>query len=312
MNEGNNFNQNGVPVQEPVQPIQQPVYQQPVQPEPPKKSSKGIIILLIIIILALIGYIVYDKDLLNLKKEDNTNTSEKEKDKPAEKEIKELSNFSTNKLTEQSNVTENGKTYYKVLTYVDGDLKIDFKFFSIKSSETYNIKYDLYINGNKKDTIAIFEEDIEDMEYNEEDFNTMNEDALTNFKKTIGTIKGDKYYFYIVNASEDPLTFTVINEKGIVLSNTIKGYNGYGGYVRIIQGDDCESFRFSEADSEGDHIGNYTIVIDGIYYFDLNGKNDCTLGENDLASEYKLAVSNDQVTATKVKSCHVKFGNGRC
>ena len=99
MNEGNNFNQNGVPVQEPVQPIQQPVYQQPVQPEPPKKSSKGIIILLIIIILALIGYIVYDKDLLNLKKEDNTNTSEKGKDKPAEKEIKELSNFSTNKFS---------------------------------------------------------------------------------------------------------------------------------------------------------------------------------------------------------------------
>ena len=274
----------------------------------PKKSNNVLLILFMLISLLLAGYIVYDKVI---KKEE---IKEPEKiEKPVVEENNELVKFDESQLTEKDNITEDGKEYFKVLTYKNNELTVDFKLYTEKGEKDYEngyddkIKLDLYINGLKKDN-QILEEYVRCTDVcenlGEYAFADITNKWVSNIKKLIGTIKGDKYYFYIDLPNKESSIY-LINEKGIILNtNDVKFYAGTN--LELTQ--DCQTFEYAVAEDNA-RYGTKFFRDDAIYFLKLSKMSeDATVG--DLTNEYKVTIENDKVNIIKINTCHAfVFGN---
>ena len=324
MNEGNNlnndFNQNVN-----VQPNeQQPIYQAPVQPtytnsapqpEQPKKSGKGLNILLLIIILALIGYIVYDKDLLKLKKNDNTNTTENGSNNEVNEPVG-LVKFDKSQITKKENVTENGTTYFEVYTVKNSQLVVDVKLSSEKDTESIeeegghyeNVRMSLFVNGVKKDTAIISRyflcnnaNDCDMLDASPTPINIIvNEDAF-------GTIKGDNKYYLYIDLYHKESDLYVIDENGILLDTKgIEFYDGPETLNNFLLTESCVTYKYgkpSTVPEDKDIYGGHFFLEDSIYYLVLSRYDDDAY----YANEYKLTISDNKVKKEKVNTCQVEM-----
>lgn len=344
MNEGNNlnndFNQNvnvqpneQQPIyQAPVQPAQQPIYQAPVQPtytnpapdsEQPKKSGKGLNILLLIIILALIGYIVYDKDLLNLKKNNNTNNNSTNTNTDNNTNNGAVSNELVKYDKSQFSRKENksSMTDFEVFTVKNSNLVVEVKLSSEKDTESIeeeeghyeNVRMSLFVNGVKKDTAIISRyflcNDANDCDMLDAFPYPISNAIVT--EDSFGTIKsGDKYYLYLeVDSGRmrtgDSSEIYIFDKDGNVLDT--KGITFYGGNSsqnNFSLSESCVTYKYGKPYDDGDsndHLGTHFFEEDAIYYLVLSRYDD----DADYANEYKLTIVDGKVKKEKLNTCKV-------
>ncbi len=294
----NNENQNMNNPDYNQQQYDQNVAQAPVaeKAEPSKKGNGALIAVLVLIIIGLVGYIVYT----NFMQKDEP-TPEPTSDLPT-KSIKELVQFDNSQLTEKSDVSEDGKTYYKVLTYKNNDLTVDIKFELKAEADKSTTLVDLYVNGKFVKKMHTFEYEICDPEQ----FGCNTEAEAKSYpigivKEGLGTIKGDKYYFYIYLGNYDFTGKAIfINEFGKIVGESYKMDNYEPSSTDIKLGSDCKLYAFTKTD---DHYASIFITDDAMYYAHL-AKYDADY--NETANEYKLTVDNDQIVVEKIGTCNVQ------
>lgn len=268
-----------------------------------QKSSNAGSIIIIAILLLTIGWevwYIYNEKFVS------------KEDKPIiQDEIIELSKFDDNQLSETS---EDG-TYYKNLLYQNGNLKIEFKFFTELDNDNTKINLDLFINDNKIEKILL------DTYYKCDDDNDISclnsgknldakkDEVVEKVKKSIGTIKGDKYYLYIIFESFDNINHSsiyILNEKGEILENQLQFFGKNENETSLNFGSDCKTSEFLE--KQDDHYsGNYAIAEDAIYYLKLSKYEELTYKVT--ANEYKLSVINNKITINKLGTCEVYIAN---
>ena len=302
--------------------------------EEAKKNNTLVILLIVFIVISLVlgGYIFYDKVIKkeevkeppvddNNKQEEPKNddsnkveTDEQVEPKDTSNKGNELVNFNINQFLERKNVTEDGKNYYKVLTYNNNKLTVDFKFYTEKeNSEIFDIiehiKADIYINNIKKTTKEL------EQFYHCDDCNKAysnveeaKEYSVRIVKGSVGTIKGDKYYVYL-HLELDDQSLYIINEKGEILdSPKIKFYDfsyGMNQNKVLVLSAGCQTYQFANVLDNGERIGSHFFKEDAIYYLKLSKYSDEKSGFKEYANEYKITASNDKVNVEKLDTCSV-------
>ena len=247
-----------------------------------KKINK-ILVIVIVILFGFITFIIFDKVI-----------KKAEKTEPKKTEIKQLIKFDLNQLGEVKSAIKDG-TEYRILSYINSDLKIDFSFYAklqnmdddTRLGEMY---LEMFINGNKVDFLYdlgvfyIASNPIEKLTYN-----SLNEafiNAIISLKEHMGTIKGDKYYLYLSNI-DDKIIF--INEAGNILdnkNNNTKYLIRSDNYINL--NNDCKLVKYAE-----DNKFLYKFTDDALYYVILD----------DNVNEYKLSIRNNQINVEKLGTC---------
>ena len=257
------------------------------------KSNRNSIIIIIILLLIITAEAVF----IYLDKLNN-------KEKPTEDvviESKELVEFKQTQFTETPGQNE----YYKILTYTNGDVKIVFKLYTKETNEEIDIKADMFIKDIKYEEVLIDTYlKCDDECPNEKDsFEELKENATQKLRKAVGTIKGDKYYIYVLfddisNTLNSSLY--ILNSDSNILENKLQffGRNEHETYLSC--NSDCVMSSYLE-----DNLGNYAITENALYYFKLSKYEK---GEEDkvFANAYKLTISNNKITKEKIGNCEVK------
>ncbi len=229
-------------------------------------------------------------------------------------EVKELVKFDSTQFTENPGENE----YYKLLNYENGELKLDFKLFTKENNEDINIKADMFVKNIKIGTILVdtyFKcEDDESVECPNggENFDDKKAGAIKRIKKSIGTIKGDKYYLYMIFdeiSNESNSSIYIINANGDFLENKLQffGRNIYETYLTC--NSDCKMSEYLIKRDEI-YMGNYAATEDAIYYFKLSKYEK---GEEDkvFANSYKLTINDNKVSKEKIETCKVNVADLR-
>ena len=263
-------------------------------------SSAVSSIIIIVILLGIIGYeawYIYNDKL-------------KGPEPAPQVEVKELVVFNDTQFTEKPGEND----YYKLLTYANGELKLDFKLFTKESNEQIDVKADMLVKDIKIGTLVVdtyFKCDDNCMD--NESLDDKKVEAVKRLRKSIGTIKGDKYYLYMIFdeiTNESNSSIYIISASGEFLENKLQFFGRNEHETALSCKSDCKMSTYLTKEDD-EYIGNYAAKEDAIYYFKLSKYEKGEEENKVFANLYKLTVNDSKISNEKIETCNVNVLNLR-